>query len=366
MAAELNNLISELETTYQQLMTKDNSPDEELNMKMAILKSLSSIKAFAEARGTLSADVSTLMEQLKNELINWDPFGPWFKEVKTLVDSVHKVITAGKKIKFQESAPGVHGVLPGAAFSAFKSQVERDIAQLRKEVEGIKTVLKSVVKGEVPTKASPVPTPVPVQAPKPTPVAPQPVPVPVPTAAPTPAPVPKVVSEAPVHVKPIALDEKPMVTIPAASSRAKSPREVLKEKGAKLHGIFSAEPTPGPAPPLSSGGGSPTPTPVPIPGVTSQPAREAPAPQPVPIPGTSPAAAAPVSIDTSDPEKLYQELVSLEGRRFALEAGIRQLKEKFEAGQGMSEAEYKKQLQEKLEKLKEISATIEVIREKLD
>ena len=73
-------------------------------------------------------------------------------------------------------------------------------------------------------------------------------------------------------------------------------------------------------------------------------------------------AAAPVS---DDPEALYHELISLQGKRYGLERSIKDLKSLHQSG-SITENEYKQKLGSKLEDLKKISAKIERIREKLD
>jgi hypothetical protein len=67
----------------------------------------------------------------------------------------------------------------------------------------------------------------------------------------------------------------------------------------------------------------------------------------------------------SDPETLYQELISLEGKRYSIERSIRDLKTDRENGV-LSDQEYKEKLSQLLNKLQSISKRIESIREKID
>ncbi|MHA1132276.1 MAG: hypothetical protein ACTSQQ_15930, partial [Candidatus Helarchaeota archaeon] len=66
-----------------------------------------------------------------------------------------------------------------------------------------------------------------------------------------------------------------------------------------------------------------------------------------------------------DAESLYQELISLEGKRYSIERGIRDLKTDRENGV-ISDHEYKDKLSQELNKLQSISKRIGEIREKLD
>ena len=66
-----------------------------------------------------------------------------------------------------------------------------------------------------------------------------------------------------------------------------------------------------------------------------------------------------------EPETLYQELISLEGKRYSIERSIRDLKSDRENGI-LSDQEYKEKLSQLLNKLQTISKRIDVIRETLD
>jgi predicted nucleic acid-binding Zn-ribbon protein len=68
---------------------------------------------------------------------------------------------------------------------------------------------------------------------------------------------------------------------------------------------------------------------------------------------------------SADPEMLYQELISLEGKRYSIERSIRDLKTDRENGV-LNDAEYKDKISQLLNKLQTISKRIEEIRKKLD
>ncbi|MHA1402599.1 MAG: hypothetical protein ACTSSI_02460 [Candidatus Helarchaeota archaeon] len=355
MAAEFDEMIKELENIFEQLLTRDNTPDQEVTLKMKILKLLSSIKAYAEVKSSLSSQgLIQQLDALQSRLLEWDPFGPWFKEVKELVSSVQDVITTAKKVKFEETMPVERqGGISNIAFNDFKMKIENEIARLRKDMNEIKSVLKSAIKGEIRPIAKPKEKPVAVVIPKVKPVSQPTTEIPPPVNIPIEKPQPKPV-ELP---QPVPITEPPEPEPEPEpqdfSNQFQSSRIIEKAKPDTLFGIFSPNTGPSPRPPISA----------------SAPAT--PKPKPVPLPSTKPQATAIPADNASiseetDSEKLYQELVSLEGRRFALEMGIRDIKQKFESGQGMSEDEYKRNLEEKLAELKQISDTIDLIREKLD
>ena len=74
---------------------------------------------------------------------------------------------------------------------------------------------------------------------------------------------------------------------------------------------------------------------------------------------------APTTTESRDPETLYQELISLEGKRYSIERSIRDLKTDRENGV-LTDQEYKEKISQLLDKLQTISKRIEEIRKKLD
>ncbi|MHC1591423.1 MAG: hypothetical protein ACXQS8_05015 [Candidatus Helarchaeales archaeon] len=363
MTVEFDRMIAELEGLFEQLLTRDNTPDQEVSYKMSMLKLLSSIRAYAEVKaGPASQELVRDLDSLNNKLVEWDPFGPWFKEVKDLVSLVQKVITGCKKLKFEETIPAAQrgGVL-NATFNAFQAKIEKELEIVRKELAEIKTVLKSVIKGEIPRPSKTVQKPIAVKPaasqPAKTTPRPKPTPVEIPKtpAKPKPKPV-ELPQPVPITEPPVSKPKSKPTAKPTAQKKPPQPSEP-QDKSERLFGLFSPNLGPTPRPPISSANNSTPvkPAPVPLPKTT---------PKPVPIP--EPATPATPEVEETDSEKLYQELVALEGKRFALEMGIRDIKQKYESGEGITEEEYKRALEEKLEELKQISSRIDKIREKLD
>jgi hypothetical protein len=86
-------------------------------------------------------------------------------------------------------------------------------------------------------------------------------------------------------------------------------------------------------------------------------------PKPRRLPTASPESSN--TVGSRDPETLYQELISLEGKRYSIERSIRDLKTDRENGV-LSDQEYKGKISQLLDKLQTISKRIEEIRKKLD
>ncbi len=421
---EPKDIIQRLETLYQSLMTKDLTPDEEAQSKVQLLEILSSIKAHSEIQGgEKAANILEQVKNLKDMLLDWDPYGSaWFKEEKTLVNAVYNLLAAVKTLLLEKVAAS-----EDVGLSAIQGKIDQIEASLRGELTSLKnevaTIKKSVIslatamkekfdsmKNSNSGNSSPQqtsnqkPVPVSVASPMPEPIAvnsgaplPKPVPIPTPStrardiskpiSLPKPVPIPiDEVEEDPVpqpfrrerqanisipkpEPEPIPLDgpvpipldgpgfEEPE-PLDAVSGKPESNGDFLgaiasaKKEDAKkpgkeeLFSIFSSGPR------GASGQGE----------LEVVEDREAPARSP-PI-QLSPSGAQ-STVSEGDAETLYQELISLEGKRYSIERGIRDLKTDRENG-AISDHEYKEKLSQELNKLQNISKRIGEIREKLD
>lgn len=366
---DISGLIKQIEEIYNKFMISDNTPDMEADLKIELLDAISSTLAFCNLRkGPNSEILKTKLDDLKEKLLLWDPYGPWFKENKELSTGTYDVITLAKTIKFEEDIAPLN-VVKAEDFNNFKNSIQKEIQILKNEIILIKDLINQM-------KSTAIETP--KLAPKPIQVAPT-------ASTPQLVPIPKPVSVA--QPIPIAKPSEVPTPIPLTEPPSSSLEEPTKEKdSSKLFGLLSksaSEPVQViPSKPLPSGFKSvepipipkPTPKPVPIqPKLVKPVAMKTVAPKLVPIkpveisvPELDKIVPEPAKVpESDDPEALYHELISLQGKRYGLERSIKDLKALHQSG-SITENEYKVKLSSKLEDLKKISATIERIREKLD
>ncbi|MFX0132559.1 MAG: hypothetical protein ACFFDN_02815 [Candidatus Hodarchaeota archaeon] len=377
---DISELIKQIEAIYNKFMISDNTPDMEAELKIKLLDSISSTLAFCNLRtGPNSENLKLKLNDLKDKLLVWDPFGPWFKENNELPKITYDVITLAKTIKFEKEVLPVNTVKI-EDFNAFKNAIQIELQNIKNDINSIKVILKNIrsIKPKLATKPIETPesavlevvpdervisTPKPVPIPKPVSTQPVPIPKPVPVAKPTEVPTPVAVTELPI-----------------------SSEEPKKKDSSKLYDLFSKPITEHvqvvPVKPAPSAFKSvtpvqilkPTPKPVPIQPKPVKPvAMKSVAPKLVPIkpveisvPELDEIVPEPaVGPESDDPEALYHELISLQGKRYGLERSIKDLKALHQSG-SITEDEYKQKLSSKLDDLKKISAKIERIREKLD
>ena len=389
--SELKNIIKQIEEIYGKLTTKDNDPEVESQLKSNLLNIFSSLLAITKVKkGEFSNSLEQKIENVKTHLLSWDPLDNWFKEVKDLVDGMFDLMTAAKSLNYDDIIFDKKHVS--------KEQLDKVLEELKSEINEIKLELakikqsnlksaiiqqtdltKPIVTRDIPI-AKPVQIPKPVSVPKPIPKPAQPEiskPKPVPLEIPKPAQVPKPVPiDMPVEIpkptpKPVPVEVPKTVSKPQSSKSKKQKQQASKEK---LFGLFSqpAEPSSLVQKPISVQ----EPVSIPKPTTSGFKTISSPIAKPVSVPkmasggfkviGTSSSSAPtkPKPLAT-DQDKLYQELITLEGKKYSLERNLRDLKAIFESG-ALNESQYKSQYNEKLNELKDISSKIDKIREQLD
>ncbi len=424
---EIQDIIQKLGLLYQELLTKDLTPDEEAQAKVQLLEILSSIKAYIEVQGGDHAQsIINQTNNLKEMLLEWDPYGSaWFKEEKTLVDGVYNLLAGLKTLSIQKGTTTTDSAIENLRqeVQAIVSSLKNEIATLKNEVGSIKKSVIALAKAvkekfssmssneQVISQPSPSIKPKPIQesmpkpsqgavpVPRPVPISiepsksgesepislPKPVPVPIrpaelgdstktthkanekPISLPKPEPVP--IQNSDKGPQPISLNDQPApVPIPLSGTDLEEPlplTETGTSSGAPLFGALSSskkEPEKKPDKEqlfsLFSGSGSDSSGSEEVEIIEEQsPTNESSqSAQLFPQGGTD---------SSSDPETLYQELISLEGKRYSIERSIRDLKSDRENGV-ISDHEYKEKLSQLLNKLQTISKRIGAIREKLD
>lgn len=421
---DILELIEKMEDIYKKFMISDNTPDMEADLKIQLLETISSMIAFCNLKKTpYSEELLVKINNLKEKLLIWDPFGPWFKELKELSQETYDLIALAKTFKFEEEVLPLNYVTLDD-FNTFKNTIEQELTSFKSQFDSIKNLINKMeislsnlqvpkpisqpIEVEEPTPAlTPVSKPKMKPAAKPKPVSkvkPVPLQKPISKAKPVPIPKPVPITEPVPEPTPVPITEIPEPEIPEETT-PKGPelQNVLSSKvseesqtKSKLFSLFSkpaatkVQETPVKPSPSSFKSVSPvqiskpTSKPVPVQPISPKivpikPTKPKPAtkksatPKPVPL---KPVEISPSEIEpeepesssiteTSDSEALYHELISLQGKRYGLERGIKDLKALHQSG-SMSEEEYKQKLSSKLEDLKKISAKIEKIREKLE
>lgn len=139
--------IEELELKYSLLLKGETTPEQETELKLELIELLSTLEANASTASKENKDFITLLKETREALLHWDPYGPWFREQKNLVDSFYEIIVNAKKVVLGKSSPETGG---GEA-----SRLKRELSALRTEINELKSFMMELLK----TKSPPTSTP---------------------------------------------------------------------------------------------------------------------------------------------------------------------------------------------------------------
>ncbi len=428
---DIKDVIQKLEALYQNLMSKDLTPDEEAQAKAKLLEILSSAKAVGEVQGgDRSGKIKQQTDSLKEKLLNWDPYGSaWFKEDKSLVNEVYNLLTTLKEVTVEKVAMesgNVALIELNEKVESLASSLRTEIANVKNEMAKIKNSVIALAKAVKEKLESP---PAPAQSnnqstpqasqvsaqlaaaaikperssqPKPIPIPldldeeeePKPISIPKPITLPTgekkqaappqpfrrprnqhieiPKPEPLEAASLP---KPIPLDEPEPIPIPLSEpviEGSRSPSQPRPQSNAELQllGALSSSKKENEKKggkeqlfSLFSSGEQTSSVDAELELIEELPQQQERS-RPKPVVQLPRGSASGLESD-SDAETLYQELISLEGKRYSIERNIRDLKSDRENG-SITDQEYKAKMSDLLNKLQSISKRIGVIREKLD
>ncbi|MFX0096508.1 MAG: hypothetical protein ACFE7E_01975 [Candidatus Hodarchaeota archaeon] len=148
---DLEKAIEKLENAYRAMLNGDFTPEEEARARVQMLSFLSTIRAAALASsGNTAKSLAKKTENVKNLLIAFDPYGPWFREVNELVDEVYDLIATAKTIKLEETVQKPPANLDiklselSQNLEKLSSTVSSEISKLRNELDSLRTLVSQV------------------------------------------------------------------------------------------------------------------------------------------------------------------------------------------------------------------------------
>ncbi|NHJ40822.1 MAG: hypothetical protein FK731_12395 [Asgard group archaeon] len=128
--------VSRIEKIYSILIKGESNPQQEVEMRIELIDSLSNIEASLISEKDHNQDFIVLLVKLRELLLNWDPYGQWFRLQKNLVDSVYEVLINAKNVVFVQEKQ--------AASEA--SRLKKELDALKNELSDLRSLMSSLVK----------------------------------------------------------------------------------------------------------------------------------------------------------------------------------------------------------------------------
>ncbi|MBD3191719.1 MAG: hypothetical protein GF308_13815 [Candidatus Heimdallarchaeota archaeon] len=138
--------IKELESKYSLLLKGETTPEQETELKLELIDLLSTLEANASTASQENKPFITLLKDTREALLHWDPYGPWFREQKNLVDSFYEIIVNAKKVVLGKDSSEDRGEA---------SRLKKELSALRTEITELKSFMMELLKSKTPPTSSP-------------------------------------------------------------------------------------------------------------------------------------------------------------------------------------------------------------------
>jgi hypothetical protein len=130
------NNVSRIEKIYSILIKGESNPQQEVEMRIELIDSLSNIEASLISEKEHNQEFISLLIQLRESLLNWDPYGQWFRQQKNLVDAVYDVIVKAKTVVFAKEKQA----------SSEATRLKKELSALKTELSDLRSLMSSLIK----------------------------------------------------------------------------------------------------------------------------------------------------------------------------------------------------------------------------
>ncbi|NHK31487.1 MAG: hypothetical protein FK730_09060 [Asgard group archaeon] len=130
------NNVSRIEKIYSILIKGESNPQQEVEMRIELIDSLSNLEASLISEKEHNQEFITLLVQLRESLLSWDPYGQWFRQQKNLVDAVYEVIVKAKNVVFAKEKQA----------SSEATRLKKELSSLKTELSDLRSLMSSLIK----------------------------------------------------------------------------------------------------------------------------------------------------------------------------------------------------------------------------
>jgi len=128
--------IDRLESIYSTLIKGETNPQQEAELRVELIDTISSLEASIIGEKESNKEFIVLLETAREIVLNWDPYGYWFRQHKELVDQIYDVIVKAKNVVFSQSQDS----------SGEASRLKKELASLKSELSDLRSLMSSLVK----------------------------------------------------------------------------------------------------------------------------------------------------------------------------------------------------------------------------
>lgn len=141
--------IDRLEAIYSTLIKGETNPQQEAELRIELIDTISNLEASIIGEKEHNKEFIELLETAREIVLNWDPYGQWFRQYKELIDQIYDIIVKGKNVVFTQNQES----------SKEASRLKKELASLKSELSDLRSLMSSLVKeksSEVPEEVQEV------------------------------------------------------------------------------------------------------------------------------------------------------------------------------------------------------------------
>ncbi|MCF2142719.1 MAG: hypothetical protein K9W42_03375 [Candidatus Heimdallarchaeota archaeon] len=127
--------VKRIENIYSELIKGETNPQKEVEMRVDLIDALSNLEASLYSEKEKNQEFITLLAKLRETLLNWDPYGQWFRHQKELVDTVYEVIVKAKNVVFTKSSNSAEEA----------TRLKTELTVLKNELNELRSLMSSLL-----------------------------------------------------------------------------------------------------------------------------------------------------------------------------------------------------------------------------
>ena len=128
--------LDRLETIYSTFIKGETNPQQEAELRIELIDTISNLEASIIGEEENNREFIGLLEAVREIILNWDPYGHWFRQHKELVDQIYDIIVKGKNVVFTQNQES----------SGEASRLKKEFASLKSELSDLRSLMSSLVK----------------------------------------------------------------------------------------------------------------------------------------------------------------------------------------------------------------------------
>ena len=128
--------VTSLEEIYAILIKGDSNAGREAELRVAMIDIMSTLEASIIGEKDNNKGFIELLDSARDIILEWDPYGQWFRHEKKLVDIVYKVIVQTKSVVFSQTKSN----------GSEASKIKNELAALKSELNDLRSLMNNLTK----------------------------------------------------------------------------------------------------------------------------------------------------------------------------------------------------------------------------